>query len=89
MVKKKAKLLFKHNSFDILEEGDFVLCAISGKKIKLENLNYWNMGKDDPSKRFINEQKKISNDKLVFLKVISNVIKSGMDIVGVDTPQKM
>ena len=48
-----------------------------------------NMGKDDPSKRFINEQKKISNDKLVFLKVISNVIKSGMDIVGVDTPQKM
>tara|TARA_B100000767_G_C19380198_1_gene375598 strand:- start:26 stop:220 length:195 start_codon:yes stop_codon:yes gene_type:complete len=43
MVKKKAKLLFKHNSFDILEEGDFVLCAISGKKIKLENLNYWNV----------------------------------------------
>ena len=37
--------------------------------------SYWNMGKDDPSKRFINEQKKISNDKLVFLKVISNVIK--------------
>ena len=51
--------------------------------------SYWNMGKDDSSKRFINEQKKISNDKLVFLKVISNVIKSGMDIVGVDTPQKM
>ena len=51
--------------------------------------SYWNMGKDDPSKRFINEQKKIPNDKLVFLKVISNVIKSGMDIVGVETPQKM
>ena len=47
------------------------------------------MGKVDPSKRFINEQKKIPNDKLVFLKVISNVIKSGMDIVGVGTPQKM
>ena len=43
MVKKKAKLLFKHNSFDILEEGDFVLCAIPGKEIKLENLNYWNV----------------------------------------------
>ena len=51
--------------------------------------SYWNMGKEDQSKRFINEQKKISNDKLVFLKVISNVIKSGMNIVGVDTPQKM
>jgi len=51
--------------------------------------SYWNMGKDDPSKRFINDKKKISNDKLVFLKVISNVIRSGMNIVGVDTPEKM
>ena len=51
--------------------------------------SYWNMGKDDPSKRFINAKKKISNDKLVLLKVISNVIKSGMNIVGVNTPEKM
>ena len=51
--------------------------------------SYWDMGKDNPSKRFINDQKKIPNDKLVFLKVISNVIRSGMNIVGVDTPEKM
>jgi len=51
--------------------------------------SYWNMGKNDSSKRFINDQKKIPNDKLVFLKVISNVIRSGMNIVGVDTPEKM
>ena len=51
--------------------------------------SYWNMGKADPSKRFINDQKKIPNDKLVFLKVISNVIRSGMNIVGVNTPEKM
>jgi len=43
MNKKKAKLIFKHNSFSIVEEGDFVLCAVSGKEIKLENLNYWNV----------------------------------------------
>ena len=43
MVKKKAKLIFKHNSFDIIEEGDYVLCAISGKEIMLKNLNYWNV----------------------------------------------
>ena len=43
MVKKKAKLIFKHNSFEILEEGDHVLCAISGKEIKLKDLNYWNV----------------------------------------------
>jgi len=47
------------------------------------------MGKDNSDKRFINEEKKIPNDKLVFLKIISNLIKSGMNIVGVDTPEKM
>ena len=47
------------------------------------------MGKTNVDKRFINEQKKISNDKMIFLKVISNVIKSGMNIVGVDTPEHM
>ena len=43
MVKKKAKLIFKHNYFEIVEEGDYVLCAISGKKINLNNLRYWNV----------------------------------------------
>jgi len=51
--------------------------------------SYWNLGKQQPEKRFINDQKKISPDKLVFLKAISNVIKSGMTIVGVETPDKM
>ena len=51
--------------------------------------SYWNLGKQQPEKRFINDQKEISTDKLVFLKAISNVIKSGMSIVGVDTPDKM
>tara|TARA_B100000963_G_scaffold61296_1_gene49275 strand:+ start:794 stop:988 length:195 start_codon:yes stop_codon:yes gene_type:complete len=43
MSKKKAKLIFKHNYFEIVEEGDHVVCAISGKEIRLENLNYWNV----------------------------------------------
>ena len=51
--------------------------------------SYWNLGKESPEKRFINDQKKITDDKLIFLKVISNVVKSGMDIVGVSTPDKM
>ena len=51
--------------------------------------SYWNLGKQNLAKRFINENKEISPDKLVFLKIISNVIKSGMDIVGADTPKKM
>ena len=51
--------------------------------------SYWNLGKDNPSKRFINEKKEITDDKLILLKVISNVIKSGMNLVGVETPEKM
>jgi arginyl-tRNA synthetase len=51
--------------------------------------SYWNLGKQFPEKRFINDQKSISDDKLIFLKAIANVVKSGMDIVGVDSPTKM
>ncbi len=51
--------------------------------------SYWNLGKDNPEKRFINNDNKITDDKLIFLKVISNVIKSGMNIVGVSVPEKM
>ena len=51
--------------------------------------SYWNLGKDNPEKRFINNQKIVTNDKLIFLKAISNVIKSGMEIVGVSVPEKM
>ena len=51
--------------------------------------SYWNKGKDNSNMRFINDKNKISNEKIVFLKIISNLIKSGMNIVGVDTPEKM
>ena len=51
--------------------------------------SYWNMGKDDETKRFINKEKKISDDKIALLKAVSNVIKLGMNIVGVSTPEKM
>ena len=36
---KLAKLKYLPNNFEIMEEGDHVVCAISGKKISLENLN--------------------------------------------------
>jgi len=50
---------------------------------------YWNLGKDNPEKRFINKKNKITDDKLIFLKAISNVIKAGMKIIAVSTPEKM
>ena len=40
---KLARLKYLPNNYEIMEEGDHVLCAISGKKIPLEKLNYWNV----------------------------------------------
>ena len=39
----KAKLKYLANSFEVIEKGDHVECAVSKKKILLENLNYWNV----------------------------------------------
>ena len=45
---KKAKLIYKHNNFEIIENGDYVECAITKKKILLKDLNYWNVEKQEP-----------------------------------------
>jgi len=39
----KAKLKFKPNNFEIIEDGDYVVCAVSGKNISLNQLIYWNV----------------------------------------------
>ena len=43
MKKKLAKIKYLPNNFEVIETGDYVECAISGKKINLENLTYWNV----------------------------------------------
>ena len=43
MNKNKAKLKFGPNTFEVLENGDYVECAVSGKNIPLEDLKYWNV----------------------------------------------
>ena len=43
MFKKLAKLKYLPNNFEVIQNGDHVICAISGKKILLESLNYWNV----------------------------------------------
>ena len=43
MNKKLAKLKYLPNNFQVIETGDHVICAVSGKMIKLENLTYWNV----------------------------------------------
>ena len=61
MIKKKAKLIFKHNYFEIVEDGDHDICAVSGKKIPLKNLSYWNVDLQEAyfSPKEVNERLKM------------------------------
>ena len=43
MLKKLAKIKYLTNNFEVIQDGDHVICAISGKKIPLEKLTYWNV----------------------------------------------
>jgi hypothetical protein len=40
---KEAKLKFKPGNFEIISSGDYVICKVSGKKISLSELKYWNV----------------------------------------------
>ena len=48
MTKKLAKIKYLPNNFEIIDPGDYVVCAVSGKKIDLENLTYWNVELQEP-----------------------------------------
>ena len=58
MFKKLAKIKYLPNNFQIIEEGDYVICAISGKKISLDKLNYWNVELQEPYYSYIEASKK-------------------------------
>ena len=66
MSKKKAKLIYSHNNFEIVEQGEYVLCAISEKKILLQDLNYWNVDLQEAyfSPKEVNERFKDYKKKL-------------------------
>jgi hypothetical protein len=48
MNKKLAKIKYLPNNFEMIKDGDHVICAVSGKIIKLEELNYWNVELQEP-----------------------------------------
>ena len=62
MLKKLAKIKYLPNNFKIIENGDHVLCAVSGKKISLDKLNYWNV--DTQEAYFSYKEVQIQKEKL-------------------------
>ena len=43
MFKKLAKIKYLPNNYEVLQDGDHVICAISDKKISLDKVTYWNV----------------------------------------------
>ena len=63
MFKKLAKIKYLPNNYQVIEDGDYVICAISGKKIPLEKLTYWNVDLQEPYFSFVEASiKKEQND---------------------------
>ena len=58
MENKLAKLRYLPNNFEIIEPGDYVLCAISNKKIPIENLTYWNVEDQEAYYSYVETKKK-------------------------------
>ena len=65
MENKLAKLRYLPNNFEIIEPGDYVLCAISNKKIPIENLTYWNVEDQEAYYSYVEASKKRKANKLL------------------------
>ena len=63
MKNKLAKLKYLPNNFNIIENGDHVICAVSNKKILLENLNYWSVKNQEAYFSYIEASIKREKDK--------------------------
>ena len=58
MYKKLAKIKYLPNNFEVIENGDYVICSVSGKKISLNELTYWNVELQEPYFSYIEASKK-------------------------------
>ena len=61
MFKKLAKIKYLPNNFKVIQAGDHVICAVSGRKISLEKLTYWNVEKQEAYFSYIEASTKYEN----------------------------
>ena len=62
-MEKLAKIKYLPNNFEVIKEGDHVICAVSGKKIPLQSLNYWNVDLQEPYFSYLEAAKKRDQKK--------------------------
>lgn len=44
----EARLRYTDATFNILEKGEFVVCAVTGKQLPLSELRYWSVDLQEP-----------------------------------------
>ncbi|WP_119272622.1 DUF2093 domain-containing protein [Taklimakanibacter deserti] len=45
---RQAKIRYLDADFQVLSEGDHVICAVTGMPIKIEQLTYWSVARQEP-----------------------------------------
>jgi len=45
---KEARLRYDDGEYHVLVPGDFVRCAVTGKRIPLSDLRYWSVEQQEP-----------------------------------------
>ncbi|MFC3101043.1 DUF2093 domain-containing protein [Altererythrobacter lauratis] len=43
-----ATLIYGPNGFRVIRHGQYVVCAVSGEKIALDELRYWSVERQEP-----------------------------------------
>ena len=87
MNKKLAKLKYLPNNFEIIENGDHVVCAVSGKLISLENLNYWNVELQEPYFSYVEAHKK-KETLYILTSIYHETISIPLDFLKLFSPAK-
>ena len=92
-----------HHEIQIMKKiSEWPKCIdISSKKLEAHRIpyylydlvtlfhSYWNLGRDNKEYRFVSSDKQINTSRLILLQALSIVIKNGMKILGVSTPERM
>ena len=47
---REAKIRYLDADFQVVREGDYVRCAVTGDPIKIDNLRYWSVDRQEPYK---------------------------------------
>ena len=81
---KEAKLIYGDGNFQVLERGDFVICAVTKKRIPLNELKYWSVDKQEPYfDAHSSLEGELSNPNLIFYPiyyVTRNILQANLKL---------